>query len=277
LRKIGVHLRIEKNLVALIKKALELKVDFFQCFLTQRTAGKILTLHSDDINEFVALRQVYFKDAYLHISYWVNLSSVIYNPHRLFKKEIALAKRLAFTHVIIHPGSSKGAKDRIKGIDALAKMLNKFIKAEPELKFTIENVAQGPPSIGGNIEDLRLLLEKIDQPERLYFCIDTGHAYSHGYNLADIRYQETFIDLVDKKISWERVVLIHFNDTPEKLGSKIDKHVPLGEGKIGKTALKSFILHPRLASIPVLIEPPLMSDQELKNEIKLVMDWCKNK
>jgi len=275
LRQLGLHLRIETTLVALIERALELELDFFQCFLTLKTAGRVLTVSQTDMDLFLALRRKYFTDIYLHVSYWVNLSSVKYNPHLLFKKEIELARRLEFTHVILHPGSAKGAKDRTKGIDALARILNHLVEHVPDLTFTLENVAQGPPCIGGNINDFRLLLEKLDQPERVDFCIDTGHAYSHGYDLSNINYQETFLDLVDEKISLERVALIHLNDTGEKLGAKIDRHKPLGKGKIGLDALKRFVLHPRIKDKPVLLEPPMMPEDQVEQELEMVRGWIK--
>ena len=124
MRKVGLHLRVETTLVDVIERALRLHVDFFQCFLTLKTAGRVLPLNSSDIKEFVFLRRKYFKDIYLHVSYWVNLSSIEYNPHKLLKRELALAKKLEFTHVIFHPGSAKGTRDVNVGIDALAKMIN---------------------------------------------------------------------------------------------------------------------------------------------------------
>ena len=274
-RKLGLHLRFETTLVDLINQALSLGVDFFQCFLTLKTAGRVLPLDANDMKAFVDLRRQFFKDLYLHISYWVNLSSIEYNPHKLFKKELELAKRLEFTHIIFHPGSAKKAAKRIEGIDALARMLNEVIKREPEFKFVIENVAQGPPSIGGNLGDFKLLLEKIDNPEKLYFCIDTGHAYAYGYDLADISYQDTFLDLIEKNIGLHRVILFHINDTLEKLGSKIDKHAKIGEGNIGQEALKTFVLNPRIIQAPLLSEPPIMSEEELKKEFDKIVRWNK--
>lgn len=270
------HLRLETTLIDLVEQALQIGVDFFQCFLTLKAAGRIIPLKASDIREFVQLRQKYFTALYMHSSYWVNLSSVKYNPHYLLKKEIAFAKRLEFTHMLFHAGSAKGAKDRIQGIDALARMMNKLIKNEPDLTFVLENVAQGPPCIGGSFSDFRILLEKIDWPEKLFFCIDTGHAYSFGYDIANINNQDGFIDMIDNAVSLERVALIHLNNTIEPLGSKVDMHQPLDSGNISLEALKHFILHPRLCHIPVLIEPVVMPEAELKKEFDMVVGWQKN-
>jgi len=267
------HLRVESTLVALIDQALKIGVDFFQCFLTQKTIGRVLPLDKEDVKAFLQLRREHFENVYLHVSYWVNLASVKPNSHYLLRQELRLAKELEFTHVLFHAGSAKGAKRKIEGIDALARMVNRLIKYESEVKIVLENLAQGPPSVGGSFGDFRLLLEKIDKPERLSFCIDTGHAYAYGYDIANVKMQNEFIDLVDKSISLDRVALIHLNNTMEELGSKVDQHERLAEGKISLDALKHFIFNPRLCNIPLLLEPVPMPEEELKKEFDMVVGW----
>ncbi|MFC1841812.1 deoxyribonuclease IV [Candidatus Dependentiae bacterium] len=273
MRRIGLHLRLETTLVDLINKALRLNVDFFQCFLTLKSAGRVVPLNSSDIKEFVEIRRQHFKELYLHISYWVNPSTIEYNPHKLLKKELILAKRLEFTHVIFHPGSAKGALTLTEGIDALAKMVNKLTKKEPSFIFVLENIAQKFPSIGGNIDHFGLLLEKLDNVEKVKFCIDTAHAYSYGYNISNQKEQEKFINLLDEKIGLDRLCLIHLNDSQEALGSHIDRHAAIGEGEIGLEPLKRFVMHPQLKHVPLLPEPPVMSEELLKAELEKIKSW----
>jgi len=275
LRKIGLHLQVESTLVNLISKALKLKVDFFQYFLTLRTAGRVIPLDSNDIKEFVTLRRNYFNDLYLHISYWVNLSAIEYNPHHLLKKELELAKRLELTHVIFHPGSAKGVLSRSEGIDALARMLNKLIKEHKDLKFVVENVAQDFPSIGGDLNDFKMLLQKLDEPENLFFCIDTAHAHSFGYNIVDNDEQDSFVNLIEETIGFDKLVLIHLNDSAEDMGSRVDKHDCFENGKIGEAALKRFIFHSKLIHTPILMEFPLMSYEHIERDFLKVVKWHK--
>jgi len=268
-------LRLETTLVDVIQRALKFNVDFFQCFLTLKTAGRVVPLNSSDIKEFIELRRQYFKEIYLHVSYWVNPSTIEYNPHRLLKRELLLARKLEFTHVIFHPGSAKGAHNVQEGIDALAAMLNKLIKKEPSFIFVLENVAQKYPSIGGDINHFSLLLEKLENADRVRFCIDTAHAFSFGYNIVDDDKQDAFIDLLDKKIGIDKICLIHLNDNEEDLGSHVDRHQVIGEGKIGLEPLKRFVMHPKLKHIPILSEPPIMSEEDLEAEFKKIVGWHK--
>lgn len=275
MRRIGLHLRLETTLVNIIDRALKLNVDFFQCFLTLKTAGRIVPLNSSDIDEFIKLRRQYFKELYLHVSYWVNLSTVKYNPHKLLQKELALAKKMELTHVIMHAGSCRGARKKSDGIDALARMMNALMKKEPDLTFVLENVAQKYPSIGGDINHFGLFLEKLDNPDKICFCIDTAHAFSYGYDISDDNKQDEFINLLEEKIGIDKICLIHLNDNREDLGSHVDRHQALGEGQIGAQALKRFILHPKLKDISVLSEPPDMSQDGLELELKKIIDWHK--
>src|SRR5207244_2099203 len=112
-----------------------------------------------------------------------------------------------------------------------------------------------------------------DDPDKIVFCIDTAHAYSYGYNLVDLESQKQFIHLIEECIGFKRVVLIHLNDTQEKLGSYIDKHALLGEGKIGLEPLKHFILHPHIINIPLILELPIVSEEEELTLLHKVAQW----
>jgi len=266
---------METTLVDVIQRALRFNVDFFQCFLTLKTAGRILPLNSSDIKEFIDLRRQYFKELYLHVSYWVNPSTIEYNPHRLLKRELALAKKLEFTHVVFHPGSAKGTRDLQVGIDALANMMNKFLKREPSLVFVLENVAQKFPSIGGDLHHFQLLLERLDEPERVQFCIDTAHAFSYGYDFSTPESCDAFVEYIDQQIGIDKICLIHLNDNIDGIGTHVDKHAKLGEGQIGLENLKRFAMHPRLRHIDLLSEPPVMPQEELKEELDIIVSWNK--
>ena len=142
------------------------------------------------------------------------------------------------------------------------------------IKIVLENTAHGNLTIGSDLSDFYELLQQIEQPNKLLFCIDTSHAYAHGYNLHDLAEQIKFINLIDSAIGFEKVCLIHLNDTNETLGRKIDKHAIPGTGHIGKLALKHFLLQPQIHTIPIIIEPPLIeSIAETKKILNEINSW----
>ena len=272
-QRLGTHIRMRSSLQELLQRADSLDLPFFQCFFVPQESGRLIKVTTQDIYQFLRVRRARFDDLFCHVSYWVNLSSLGNNGFTQLRREILFAKRLEFTHFVLHAGTAKGGLNKLQGIDALAKALNELFNLEKDIILLIENSCHGNLAVGSDINDLHLLLEKIDKPERLNFCIDTAHAYVFGYNIADIIEQDNFIQLLDAAISLERIKLIHLNDTVEKLGSRIDRHAIIGEGIIGKDALHSFAMHPQLQHIPLLLELPELAVEDELAILNRVREW----
>ena len=274
MKRVGIHLRlINQTLTELIEQAVRLQVPFFQFFLVRQTTSKLTTLDDVDVQQFLQLRRRHFSNVYLHGSYWINLAGAKEDRVAILERELELAQRLELTHIVIHPGSVKRIEDRPEGVDSLARALNYLFKKDQNIRVLLENAAHGKRCIGGDLLDFKNLLEKLDQPEKLSFCIDTSHAHSFGYNIISEREQELFIQLLDKTIGIDKIALIHLNDTKERCGANIDRHHSVGHGVIGEAALKHFITHPRLQHIPVIMEPPLLTEDEQLNIVHKVASW----
>lgn len=269
--RVGTHIRMRSSLKELQERADCLDLPFFQCFFVPQEIGKLIRITQRDIYEFLKWRRAHMGDLFCHVSYWVNLSSLSSNGFSQLLREISFAQRLEFTHFVLHAGTAKGATVKMQGIDALAKALNILFERERDIHILLENSCHGNLAIGSDINDFKVLLEKINKPERLHFCIDTAHAYSFGYNIAHIEDQEQFINVLKNTIGIERIKLIHLNDTIEQLGSRIDRHAVIGKGLIGTQALHHFAMHPRLIHIPLLLELPELSIEDellVLNEIR---------
>jgi deoxyribonuclease-4 len=269
--RLGLHLRIQSSIIQLLEKAGELELPFFQCFFVRQETGKMVGVSAKEISFFLKVRRERYKDLFCHGSYWINLASLGNNGYSCLQREITLAKRLEFTHFLLHPGTAKGAFDKNQGIDALVRCLNEIISKEHNITILLENTCHGKLAVGSDILDFKIILEKIDQPERIGFCIDTAHAYSFGYNVADDKEQDEFIVFLENTIGLERIKLIHLNDAADKLGSQMDRHKSMGEGRIGFNALSRFALHPQLYKIPLLLELPDISIDEEKRVLERVL------
>lgn len=278
MRHIGLHLRLTTTLSDLIEKALRLQLSFFQCFFVLQAKNRLIQVSDEDKHIFLEFRRKYFEEIFLHVSYWVNLANhYVQGENRVLQRELELAKRLEFTHIILHPGSAKGVEFREEGITILANALNRVLKREHDIVIVLENTAHGGMAVGSNLQDFGQLLAKLDYPDRVKFCIDTAHAYAYGYDIATQSGQNEFIALLEKTIGIERIALIHLNDTREKLGSKIDRHCMLGDGLLGDDVLKSFMLLPVLCAIPVLMELPAVSEEKELEIVQKVRGWYEKK
>jgi len=271
MRAIGVHLRITDTFGSLVDQALSLGLQTFQCFLIYQKSKKTLALSDQEIARFAQLRDR-FSTLYVHGAYWINLCGSKSNrAQATLKKELSIAKRLGFTHYVLHPGCATGCTDRMKGIDALARVLNDVLKAESAITIVLENTPHDGKTIGGDIMDLYQIRQKLDRPEKVSFCIDTAHAFAFGYDI--VNEQEAFIDLLDEMIGIDAIELIHLNDTSEQLGLKRDRHEVIGKGTIGISALRNFVCNKRLAHVPLIMELPPLSDLELLPIIDTVRQW----
>jgi len=269
-KRVGLHIRIQSSIVQLLERAEQLQLPFFQCFFVRQETGKLVGVSAQEIRYFLQFRRQHFQDLFCHGSYWINLASLENNGYLSLRREITLAKRLEFTHFLLHPGTAKGATNKSQGIDALAFSLNDILEKERDISIVLENTCHGKLAVGSDILDFKTLLEKIDKPERIGFCIDTAHAYSFGYNIANDHEQDNFISLLEQTIGIERIKLLHLNDSSDRLGSRVDRHAIIGEGKIGMSALTRFALHPSLQAIPLLLELPDLSVEKEQSILEMI-------
>ncbi|HEX2977824.1 MAG TPA: deoxyribonuclease IV [Candidatus Babeliales bacterium] len=275
MRTIGLHLRITSSIVDLIPQALELGTKSFQCFMIHQGTGNYLELSSPEIDRFLALRDE-CGYLYAHASYWVNLSGKeTGHTIHLLRREIEMAKALHFNAIVIHPGAATGWATKQEGIDQFVRLFNALIKNESNMHFIIENTAHGNATVGSDLEDLKEIYERLEQSEKVSFCLDTAHAYAYGYDIGSAHGREQFLQLVDQTITADRVSLIHLNDSSEKLGTKKDRHELLGKGNLGQQALKEFTHIKAFAQVPLILELPPVENEEQAEMLELVRSWCR--
>lgn len=150
-----------------------------------------------------------------------------------------------------------------------------------EQKFILETAAGCGTELLYNIEEFGNFFNSFDENEKkkLGVCIDTCHVFSAGYDLKTIDKVKDFINLVEKYISWENVLVIHLNDSEKDCGCRVDRHQNLCNGYITKDNVEGLKYFCNYCStnfnIPIILETPLLESSKL-NEIKIVRDWIKN-
>lgn len=268
-RLVGLHIRYHQSPFELFEHAERLNIRTAQLFMHDET-GRAAHLNDDSRKQFKKQRAATFDLLFAHGSYAINCADPRRIRHPILEHDIQLANSLGCTHLIVHAGSAPTLES---GIDALARLINTFNKQQFDLKFVLENTAFKHPSIGSDIAHFSSLLEKIDKPEKILFCIDTAHAYAAGYDIASK--MDDFILLLSKKIGIDHIALIHLNDTSVACASHIDLHAQLGHGLIGINALHRFATHNHLAPIPLILELPIVSASDEQQAIDLVKSWNK--
>lgn len=267
---LGLHLRVTDSLVSVAKQAIAFELPYFQAFLvTQQKNGALIIPSEIEITQFRKLCEKRFSQLYAHATFWLNLADPAHSSLDGLWRQVMLAQRLGFTHLIVHPGSC-GSATKQEGIEMVARTLNQLYKKETTITILLENTAHGNRAVGSDLADLVQMRNLLDKPERVQFCIDTAHAHAYGYDLITMA---PFLALLDTIIGMENIGLLHLNDASDVVGSCKDRHAIVGEGMIGHAPLTMVYRQWCAREMPIIIEPPVMSDGELKRLYEKVCGW----
>jgi len=133
------------------------------------------------------------------------------------------------------------------------------------LRILLENTAGQGDCIGHRFEHLREIMNACPKLP-LGVCFDTAHAFTAGYDIREEDGLEALIDKLQRTVGTRNVRAIHFNDSRAVYNSRVDRHWHIGEGHIGREALRRFAQHPKLAHAAFILETPYDDPRaDLKN------------
>ena len=271
MKNIGLHFRFKDSIAEILEQALELNIKIFQCFFTDFVHKRQIQLNAKMIEDFKKLAEK-FNHFYAHGSYSINLADE--REHYILRREMEFSKKLGFRYLILHPGAIKPAHQTLEnGLDSITRNINKFMKFERDVILILENAAFGGNVIGGDIHHFDSIFNRLDFPDRVKFCIDTAHAFAYGYDLNNNTSQDEFLQLLKTSVVKDFIQLLHLNNTNKELGSKIDSHSILSEGKINLESLRRLSQDSLFNSIDIIIEMPEVSGEFKKNIVNEVVGW----
>jgi len=197
---------------------------------------------------------------YLHAVYLVNLASpkeaLLRSSVTSLVHYMEVAAALDADGVVFHPGSHLGA-----GFEAVlprvgAAMREVIGRSPPgRARLLVENSAGAGGGIGRSFEEIAAVVEA-GASERVGVCLDTQHAFASGYDVRDARGVARTLDDLGRLIGFERLRLVHANDSASALGSRADRHANIGEGEIGEAGFRLLLKDPRLRRVPWVLEVP---------------------
>jgi deoxyribonuclease-4 len=119
----------------------------------------------------------------------------------------------------------------------------------------MENSAGAGGTIGRSLEELAVLLARLDHHPRLGVCLDSCHLYVSGVDVTDEEAWDACLREVDERIGLDRLRALHANDAKAPLGSNRDRHDNIGDGLMGE-GIGVFLAHPRVQELPAVLEVP---------------------
>lgn len=206
-----------------------------------------------------------FARVFGHAGYLINLAAPD-SPNRersvaSLVQEIELATQLDLPFLVLHPGSHLGAGEAA-GVDQLVRGLDEVLAAtrRSTVRIALENTAGQGACLGARLEHLAAAFERTKRPERLAVCLDTAHFFAAGYAIQTPAGWDAAIGEADRLFGLDRIVALHLNDSKTDLGSRVDRHAGIGQGKVGRAAFRHIVNDPRFRDTPGCLETPKSPD-----------------
>ncbi|MBP7768677.1 deoxyribonuclease IV [Candidatus Woesebacteria bacterium] len=279
-RKIGAHVSAAGGLDAAVVAAASMGCSALQLFSGSPRIWYKKPLEQVAVDQFFIEREKLGVDPVItHALYLVNLASeksesVTKSIHSL-EYELAFDAKIKGGGVVVHLGSHQGRGwESVR--EQIAGAIIEILQNTPENScFLIENAAGQNGKIGGDLAEVRELLERAEEQGkyvstgRLGWCFDTCHAHAAGYYLDKTAPTETLfaaekitrgpqsaLATIESLGLWDSLKCIHVNDSRDPFGSGRDRHANLGEGSIPQSDLRAFLARPEVSSVPLILEVP---------------------
>lgn len=195
-----------------------------------------------------------------HDSYLINLG----HPERegleksraAFLDEMRRCEALGLDRLNFHPGSHLKQISETECLDRIAESINRALSQTRGVTAVIENTAGQGSNLGYSFEQLAYLIDRVEDKSRIGVCIDTCHAFAAGYDLSSAEACERTFAELERTVGFGYLKGMHLNDAMKPLGSRVDRHMPLGQGTIGRECFRYIARDARFDGIPLILETP---------------------
>jgi deoxyribonuclease-4 len=272
---VGLHVSIAGSLELAFDRARELGASTFQIFTRNPNQWKFKPIPDETAAAFKQKRKESgFALIADHMPYLPNLASPEKSTMKISRysldEEVKRCDALGVDYLVIHLGSHLG-KGTAVGIANIATACNEAIGgSDGPTSILLENMAGQKNCVGARFEEIKGMLEMVENPRRVGVCVDSCHLFASGF---DLRTEETVketLGLFDELIGLDKLKVVHLNDSKGPLGSKLDRHENIGEGKIGRKGIRAFLHYPGISERPIIMETPYEDIETEKKSIKLV-------
>ncbi len=195
-----------------------------------------------------------------HDSYLINLGNpdqaALEKSRTAFLDEIQRCEQLGLDRLNFHPGSHLNQIDEETCLRTIAESVNIALDKTRGVKAVIENTAGQGTNLGHTFEQIRNIIDHVEDKERVGVCLDTAHTYSAGYDIRSAEgFEKTFSEF-DSIIGFKYLMGMHINDSKKAFASRVDRHDQIGQGTLGAEVFVRLVNDPRFDNMPIILETP---------------------
>jgi len=270
--RLGFHISIAGGFKNVVSRALERKCETIQLFSRNPRGWKYHALDKEDIAIF--RKELAGQDiwpVFVHLPYLVNLAAPRKNLYRKSLNALVLdldrCALIGAEYIIMHVGS---AVDEAAGLERISNGINEaFDKAKNSAKILLENTAGSGHELGHTFEQLKTVIDRVENRKRIGVALDTAHAFAAGYDLRTKKAVAVTFKELERVIGLDKLYLIHLNDSKYACGSHKDRHWHIAKGAIG-SGMYHILHHRPLQHLPFIMETPRTNFKEDIMNIKKV-------
>lgn len=272
---LGLHVSIAGSPDLAFDRAQEVGATTFQIFTRNPNQWKFKPLEEETVSRFREKRKkAGFRRIVDHMPYLPNLASPERSTMKISRfsldEEVKRCDALGIDYLVIHLGSHLG-KGIAVGVSNIAGACNEAIAGSGgATSILLEGMAGQKNSVGARFEEIRGILDRVEDQSRVGVCLDSCHLFASGFDLRNEEAVDNTMNLFDEVVGFDRLKVVHLNDSKGPLGSRLDRHENIGEGKIGRKGIRSLLHYPGITERPIVLETPYKDLDTEKKSIKLV-------
>ena len=276
--RLGAHMSVTEGKYMALERGKELECESIQVFIRNVRSWSSKPLIQSDIDDFLKKKEELREEIWpiiSHNSYLINFASLdnekLEKSYTAMVDELNKADQLGIELENVHPGvipiSNKDEISKKEALTQIANQLNKLINETKgsKVKILLETTAGQGKGLGNKFHHLTTIIDKIKDKNRIGVCFDTAHSFAAGYDFTTKKKYDEMWNEFDDIIGLKYLFAFHLNDTEKDLGSRVDRHTHIGQGKIGKEPFGFLVNDKKFRDLPGIIETP--KGKDLKEDV----------
>jgi deoxyribonuclease IV len=173
-------------------------------------------------------------------------------------KEMERSTALGVGAVCFHPGSASDGDPAAAAKRVAKAIAGALDSVEGSTRLLVENTAGAGKTLGRTAAEVADILRHVPDRlrERTGYGLDTCHLFASGWAIHEsAAKQREILDEWEETVG-ERPGFFHLNDSEGELGTNRDRHLLLGEGRIGAEPFRWLLADPRSRGVPLILETP---------------------